>query len=130
MKYIFSAGFVVGMFIFLAMPVFAKSPVASEQRPVMVKGMHFKDEAEKMEFMHGMMRASPSLMVATSDGGVIVLIGGKLKKFDKDLNLVKEVVVDSGLSMLKPMNCPMMKELGGAESQKKVVSGNTKNHKK
>jgi len=30
-------------------------------------------------------------MIATSDGGVIVLSGNRLLKFDKDLNLVKEV---------------------------------------
>ena len=37
----------------------------------------------------GMMQHSS--MVATSDGGVIVLSGHKLAKYDSDLNLVKEV---------------------------------------
>lgn len=30
-------------------------------------------------------------IVATSDGGIVVMSGNKLTKFDKDLNLVKEV---------------------------------------
>ena len=30
-------------------------------------------------------------IVASGDGGVIVLVGNKLLKYDKDLNLVKEV---------------------------------------
>ena len=38
----------------------------------------------------GGMHQSPSL-IATSDGGVVILMGGKLAKYDKELNLVKEV---------------------------------------
>jgi hypothetical protein len=40
--------------------------------------------------MHPMMHSS---MVATSHGGVIVMIGPKLLKYDKDLNLVKETEI-------------------------------------
>ena len=40
-----------------------------------------------MQMMNGMQKQ----MVATSDGGVIVMAGHKLFKYDKDLNLVKEV---------------------------------------
>ncbi len=126
MKHFFVGSFLAGVLIFQATPISAKTLVGSEQHPVMVKGMHLDDRAEKMEFMHGMMRAVPPSMVATPDGGVIVFVGGKLKKFDRDLNLVKEVVVDPGL----PMPCPMMKESGHLDVQKKDMSGNLKNHKK
>ena len=37
-----------------------------------------------------MMTRMQKQMVATADGGVIVLSGNKLLKYDKDLNLVKE----------------------------------------
>jgi hypothetical protein len=40
--------------------------------------------------MHPMMH---SQMVATSHGGVIIMIGPKLLKYDKDLNLVKETEI-------------------------------------
>ena len=40
-------------------------------------------------------------VVATSDGGVVVLTGGKLAKYDNSLNLVKEVEIKGGP---KPMN--------------------------
>lgn len=54
-------------------------------------------------------------LIATSDGGVILMAGGKLTKFDKDLNKVKEVEVQMEIeamqnkmkSMMK--NCPMCK---------------------
>jgi len=38
-------------------------------------------------------------MVAANDGGVIVLAGNKLLKYDKDLNLVKEVEVKTGVGL-------------------------------
>jgi hypothetical protein len=48
-----------------------------------------RGEGMKNPMMMGMMN-KPS-MIATSDGGVIVLAGPKLAKYDKDLNLIKEV---------------------------------------
>jgi len=44
-----------------------------------------------MHPMSGMMYGSS--LVAMSDGGVVVLMGNKLCKYDKDLNLVKEVEI-------------------------------------
>ena len=47
---------------------------------------------KEMMGMHGMMRKmSEKNVVATSDGGIVVVTGNKLIKYDKDLNLVKEV---------------------------------------
>ena len=42
-----------------------------------------------MGTMMGMMNS----LVATSDGGVVVMIGNKLYKYDKNLNLVKEAEI-------------------------------------
>ncbi|MBU1887685.1 MAG: hypothetical protein KKB46_00620 [Candidatus Omnitrophica bacterium] len=43
-------------------------------------------------------------MVAAKDGGVILLIGNQLMKYDKDLNLVKEVEIKVDMeTMMKKM---------------------------
>ena len=66
-------------------------------------------------------------MVATEDGGVVVLAGDRLLKYDKDLNLIKKVTVDvkpsamcpwkgrkgSGGGMMMKGSGPMMGEPGG-----------------
>ena len=66
--------------------------------------------------MHGMMGGMmQKTVVPTSDGGVIIMLGNKLMKYDKDLNLVKEVEVKIDYeAMQKNMmkmceNCPMCK---------------------
>ncbi len=51
----------------------------------------------KMMHAHGMMMRSPT-MVASNDGGVIVLSGNKLYKYDKSLNLVKEAEIKMDMS--------------------------------
>jgi hypothetical protein len=51
--------------------------------------------------MMGMMK--PSSIVASNDGGVIVMTGNKLQKYDKNLNLVKEVEI----KVDAPMDCAM-----------------------
>jgi len=47
-------------------------------------------------------------MVATDEGGVIVLAGGKLLKYDADLNLVKEVEIKMPMGPRGDKQCPMM----------------------
>jgi hypothetical protein len=47
-------------------------------------------------------------MVASGDGGVIVMIGDKLMKYDKDLNLVKEVQIAIDLNHMNEMMTKMM----------------------
>jgi len=70
------------------------------------KGMMMGDGAmmggHDMMMKHGM--GGPSL-VATSDGGVVVLSGCTLTKYDKNLKEVKEVQLKCG--MMKK-GCPMM----------------------
>ena len=34
-----------------------------------------------------------SSMIETSDGGLVVLMGNKLMKYDKDLNMIKEAEI-------------------------------------
>ena len=58
--------------------------------------------------MGGMMKCmSDKSLVATSDGGVVVLVGQKLIKFDKDLNIVKEVEIKIDIEGMQKI-CPMM----------------------
>ena len=54
-----------------------KQPVMSNPRDMMLR-----------------MKKMATYMVATADGGVAILDGDKLFKYDKDLNLVKEIKVD------------------------------------
>lgn len=68
--------------------------------------------------MHGMM--GKASMVATKDGGVIVLKGNTLYKFDKNLNLVKEAALkadEMDMSEMKKMctTCPMHSKMMGKD---------------
>ena len=47
-------------------------------------------------------------MVATDEGGVIVLAGNKLMKYDAELNLVKEAEVKMPMGPMGGKQCPMM----------------------
>jgi len=73
-----------------------KEPIAEEKAKEKQMG---KEAIGGM--MMQMMGATQKQMVATNDGGVIVLVGNKLLKYDKDLNLVKEAELktEAGLKM-------------------------------
>jgi hypothetical protein len=67
-------------------------------------------------------------MVSTDEGGVIVLTGNKLMKYDADLNLVKEVEVKMPVPAMGGKQCPMTGKMMGesalpadAGSQEKTV---------
>jgi hypothetical protein len=88
----------------------------------------------KMMGMDNMCRMMMSKsLVATSDGGVIVLIGNKLQKYDKDLVLKKEAEIKLDMeSMQKIMmqmmeKCPMHEKMmeGGMMGQGKGESKET-----
>ncbi|MCR4337130.1 MAG: hypothetical protein NUV91_04915, partial [Candidatus Omnitrophica bacterium] len=77
--------------------------------------------------MHGMMESmvEKSVMIMP-DGGVLVVMGNKLSKFDKDLNLIKEVTLTVDTEGMKKMMsdmkeiCPMMPEKGMDEGKESV----------
>lgn len=64
-----------------------------------------KKMAGKGMMGHGMMAKSG--MVATPDGGVIVMAGNKLYKYDKNLNLVKEAEVKVDVEGMQKMMAQM-----------------------
>ena len=78
-----------------------------------------KEKMMAMCPMHGMMMGSmmAKSVAATGDGGIVVMAGNKLIKYDKDLNLVKEVEVKMDMEgMQKKMSqmmeqCPMCKSM-------------------
>jgi len=61
-----------------------------------------------------MMKMMEKTVIATTDGGVVVVTANKISKFDKDLNLVKEadlkMDMDGMHTMMSDMmaKCPMM----------------------
>gem|GEM_PF-1857964 len=106
----------------MGQPAMMKEQMMGEQGMREMPGMH-----GKMKGMHQGMGMCPMMkmmersVVATSDGGVIVLAGNKLVKYDKDLNVLKEVEIKVDMAaMQKDMmemmkNCPMMK--GGMKEE-------------
>ncbi len=67
---------------------------------------------QKMHSMSNMMKPKDKpYMVATSDGGVVILTGKKLVKYDKDLNLVKEVEIKSDCGCAKDDDMGMMGDM-------------------
>jgi len=99
MKKIFCAALVLSLM--LALPVFAEETS--------------KKEMSAMPGMDCMGMGGKANMVATDEGGVIVLAGNKLIKYDADLNIVKEVEVKMPVPMGGKM-CPMMKSMGKDEA--------------
>lgn len=81
-------------------------PEAKEHKGMM--GHEWKGPKEMMGpmMMKSMMEKT---LVATSDGGVVVLIGNKLIKYDKNLNLVKEVEIKVDMEGMKEHMAEMMK---------------------
>ena len=67
-----------------------------------------------MPKMYGMMNMMSKSIVAVKDGGVIVMVGNRLLKYDKNLNLKKEVQINVNIpQMMKKMRArysKMMKE--------------------
>jgi len=68
---------------------------------------------------HGMIKAMMERsLVATTDGGVVLLHGKTLVKYDKDLNMQKEVEIKCDPAAMKKAmeemraSCPMCKKMG------------------
>ena len=77
-----------------------ENPVPPQPQNTQPQGAPPQPPAGKGMMGPGMMpqmnNVPQAAMVASDDGGVIVLFGDRLLKFDKNLNLVKEVRLDTG----------------------------------
>ena len=62
-------------------------------------------------------------LVATSDGGVILMAGCKLVKFDKDLNKVKEAQIEIDTKEMQNKMCEMMKNCPMCHKMMKMHEG-------
>jgi hypothetical protein len=95
----------------------------------MMEHKGWKDQGGRkgcMGEMPGMMGMSRTSMVATSDGGVVVLSGTNLYKYDKNLNLVKKTQIKIDTEGMQKMMLPMKEKCCEEEAQMKgdtVASG-------
>ncbi len=83
--------------------------LSAQPRGGMGRGMGMPDSS----FMCGKMMMnmfSPSFASTTQDGGLIVIMGNKISKYDKNLNLRREVEmkVDTAAFMNMMRRCPAM----------------------
>lgn len=90
--------------VVLMLLVLAASSISFAQEPGEMKGQMMGKgmKGGMMEIQPGlsMMKMVGGQMVATKDGGVIVMMGKKLLKYDKDLNLKKEVEIKVDLEQM------------------------------
>lgn len=111
----------LGVFLVVGILAFAVSAQAEQDGEM--KGMKdgMKGKGMKGGMMMGMGMMQKSEMVASSDGGVIVMSGGKLTKYDKDLNVIKEV------ELKKPSDskgmCPMCSRMKSGEGEGDAPEG-------
>ncbi|MFC1674942.1 hypothetical protein ACFL1K_03555 [Candidatus Omnitrophota bacterium] len=81
------------------------APVVALAEPEGKEGMERKHK--KMGMMGMMMKKQ---MVATKDGGVVVMAGNRLLKYDKKLKLVAEAEVKMDYKVMKEKMMKMKKE--------------------
>lgn len=125
MKKLFSI-ILVGLLIGAVSPlVFAEQPQGSMMGG---KGMTKEGKMMGMYSMSGMMKMMMGrTMVATKDGGVIVMVGNRLLKYDGELNLQKEVELKIDMKGMQKMmqmeeECPM----GGKMMQEGSMMGGSR----
>lgn len=88
----------------------------------MMKHAKMKDSGKMMKMFHAMMIKN---MVATEDGGVIVLVGNKLQKYDKHLVLRKEAEIQIDPEYIQKMipYCAKKKASLATEEEKPEAAG-------
>ena len=92
----------------LSLPLYAH-----DEKEEMKMGM-MGAKGGKMMGMHQMMmkKMMEKSVVATSDGGIVIVEANKITKYDKNLNVVKEVETKMDMEGMKEMmeKCPMMND--------------------
>jgi hypothetical protein len=76
-----------------------------------MKGMHMDSEMDRMQGKMPMMQARMSMMqgmmkpevVPTQDGGIVIVMGGFILKYDSELNLVRKTEIEIGSDDMKAM---------------------------
>jgi len=97
-------------------PMMGKGAMTDSNNVMMQKGMMGQPmmgkEMPMMCPMHTMMCQGMmhKEMVATQDGGVVVMVDNKLLKYDKDVNFIKEVELKIDTKAMQDKMQQMMKE--------------------
>jgi len=125
------------LFVFCGIVSFAQDAAEKKEgmmgkRTMMHEGMQGKMMGMCPE--HAMMAKMmmTSSMDASADGGVFVMAGNRLSKYDKDLVLVKEVEIKTNVEGMEKMmaemkeKCPMCKQMMGECPMMKGASGDEK----
>ncbi len=95
---------IVGVFSLSLASAEEKNPPMMEKKDMRMEGDQSGKIRDKMMRRHLMMSAMmPKSMVTTSDGGIVVLAGNKLTKYDKDLNVIKEVEIKMDMEKMQEM---------------------------
>jgi len=97
---------VVALSLLMSVPAFAEE-TKKDEMPGMSMEKPMGMPMAGMEKMCGPMMGKAQ-MVATDEGGVFVLVGNKLTKYDADLNVVKEAEVKMPMPPMGGKQCPMM----------------------
>ena len=95
--------------LFVSVPAGSFLHAEEEKQMGMMGGMRGKKMMGGKMMGMGMMMGKS--VVATSDGGIVVVAGNKITKYDQDLNVVKEVDIKMDMKGMME-NCPMMKGMG------------------
>jgi len=81
-----------------------------------------------MYSMMGMMRMMGNL-VATSDGGVVVMMGNKLYKYDKNLNLKNETEIKIDVkNFQRLLGCPMISDENKDKTKRPIAPEDKSGH--
>ncbi len=102
--------------VLLAGAIFLASSFAEEKQGAMMgKDMLGKEMMKGRDSDMGAMMMKMMMgksMIATEDGGIVVMMGNKLLKYDKNLNLKKEVKIEVDFSEMEEMmkKCKQMKK--------------------
>ncbi len=95
-----------------------KGPMMMQKPGMMEPGKMPMDKCSMQGMMMNKMMMQKSL-APTGDGGIVVMAGNKLLKYDKDLNLVKEVTIPMEKPDMEGMEAHhkkmMMREQQGME---------------
>ncbi len=104
------------LFVLLAALVCMSFLSVSFARDMDEKKWDKKDHGCSMCPMHKMMMGGKEL-ITTQDGGVVLMMGNKLIKYDASMNLVKEVEIKMDMEAMKnsmeemKKNCPMCSKM-------------------
>jgi hypothetical protein len=88
----------IALLMFFPVMTFAESSAEKKEPAVEeAKKDKQKEREQMMSMVMSMLGNIQKQMVATGDGGIVVLKGNKLLKYDKDLNLIKVVELKTDL---------------------------------